>query len=169
GLPRPASAGAGWYYARSPGSRGTRFMADFQRIGKYQIVGEIGEGAMGVVYKAHDPLLNRHVAVKMISASLKADTELRERFLREAQSAALLNHPNIITIFDFGEEQDRIYMAMELLQGSDLKEVIGSPALDRLEDKLAVMEQMADGMAFAHKHGVIHRDLKPGNVHLQPN
>jgi serine/threonine protein kinase len=144
-------------------------MPEFERVGKYQIVGEIGEGAMGVVYKAHDAVLNRYVAVKMISASLKADTELRERFLREARAAASLSHPNIITIYDFGDEHDRIYMAMELLVGTDLKELVGSPTLRRLEDKLGVMEQICDGMAFAHAQGVVHRDIKPGNIHIQPN
>src|SRR5688572_24262467 len=142
---------------------------EFEQIGKYKILGELGEGAMGVVYKAHDPILNRFVAIKMISANLKADAELRERFQREAQAAASLAHPNIITIHDFGEEHGRIYMAMELLVGTDLKELVGSPTLRRLEDKLGIMEQICDGMAFAHAHGVVHRDIKPGNVHLQPN
>ncbi len=77
---------------------------NLDRIGKYRIVGKIGQGAMGEVYKAHDPLLNRYVALKTISPALAADSEFRERFKREAQSAARLNHPNIVTVFDFGEE-----------------------------------------------------------------
>jgi serine/threonine-protein kinase len=140
-----------------------------ESVGKYKILGEIGEGAMGIVYKAHDPFLNRYVAIKMISASLKADNELRERFQREAQAAASLNHPNIVTVHDFGEEQGKIYMAMELLEGTDLREVIGNPAQRRLEDKLAIMEQVCDGLAFAHAKTIVHRDLKPGNIHILPN
>jgi tetratricopeptide (TPR) repeat protein len=140
-----------------------------ESIGKYKILGEIGEGAMGIVYKAHDPFLNRYVAIKMISASLKADNELRERFQREAQAAASLNHPNIVTVHDFGEEQGKIYMAMELLEGTDLRDVIGNPTQRRLEDKLTIMEQVCDGLAFAHAKTIVHRDLKPGNIHILPN
>src|SRR5439155_22624284 len=138
-------------------------------IGKYRLISRIGQGAMGEVFKAHDPSLNRLVAVKTISSSLGTETELRRRFLREAQSAARLNHPNIITVYDFGEEEGRIFMAMELLEGSDLKDLIGSHALPDLERKLDVMEQICEGLAFAHSMDVVHRDLKPGNVHVQPS
>jgi len=138
-------------------------------IGKYRLVTRIGQGAMGEVFKAHDPSLNRMVAVKTISSSLGTETELRRRFLREAQSAARLNHPNIITVYDFGEEEGRIFMAMELLEGSDLKDLIGSHALPDLERKLDVMEQICEGLAFAHSMEVVHRDLKPSNVHVQPS
>ena len=138
-------------------------------IGKYRLVSRIGQGAMGEVFKAHDPSLNRMVAVKTISSNLGTESELRRRFLREAQSAARLNHPNIITVFDFGEEQGRIFMAMELLEGSDLKDLIGSHALPDLERKLDVMEQVCEGLAFAHSMDVVHRDLKPGNIHVQPS
>lgn len=142
---------------------------EFKKIGKYDILGEIGQGAMGVVYKAHDPILNRFVAIKMISANLGADDELKRRFHREAQAAARLNHQNIITVFDFGEEQGKIYMAMELLEGTDLKDLMAAGALQTLDDKLAVVEQILDGLAFAHSKEVVHRDLKPGNIHIQPN
>jgi len=138
------------------------------RIGKYEIVSRIGQGAMGEVYKAHDPVLNRFVAVKTMTGVLTADDELVERFRREAQSAARLNHVNIVTVYDFGEEQGRFYMAMELLEGVDLKEVIGTRGLNDLWDKLDVMEQVADGLAFAHGQGVVHRDLKPANIRVLP-
>jgi tetratricopeptide (TPR) repeat protein len=141
---------------------------ELDRIGKYRVVGRIGQGAMGEVYKAHDPLLNRYVAVKTIAPALAADPSFKTRFQREAQSAAQLNHPNIITIYDFGEEDGLTYMAMELLEGRDLKEVIRGRGT-HLGEKLAIMEQMCDGLAFAHTKGVVHRDLKPSNVHLQPN
>ena len=141
---------------------------NLDRIGKYRIVGKIGQGAMGEVYKAHDPLLNRYVALKTISPSLAADSEFRERFKREAQSAARLNHPNIVTVFDFGEESGLTYMAMELLEGLDLREALRRRSLGHLGRKLEVMVQLCDGLAFAHSQGVVHRDLKPGNVHIQP-
>jgi predicted Ser/Thr protein kinase/tetratricopeptide (TPR) repeat protein len=140
---------------------------NLDHIGKYRVVGTIGKGAMGEVYKAKDPLLNRFVAIKRIAPSLAADPDFRRRFQREAQSAAQLGHSNIVTVFDFGEEDGLPYMAMELLEGRDLKEVIRSRDL-RLAEKLSVMEQLCDGLAFAHSKGVVHRDLKPGNIHLQP-
>jgi serine/threonine protein kinase len=140
-----------------------------ERIGKYQILGEIGRGTMGTVYKARDPILKRDVAIKTLAASPGKNDESRRRFEREAQAAALLAHPNIVTVHDFGEEQGLTYMAMELLEGQDLKDVIGTPKMAVLEDKLRVMEQIAAGLALAHGKGVVHRDLKPANIHLQPN
>ncbi len=142
---------------------------ELKRFGKYEVLGPLGEGAMGVVYKAQDPILNRFVAIKTISAGLGADDELRQRFQREARAAASLNHPNIITIHDFGEEQGQIYMAMELLEGDDLKDLIGTDSPKPLEEKLEIMERICDGLAFAHAKNIVHRDLKPGNIHIQPN
>src|SRR6266545_3032251 len=139
-----------------------------EQIGKYRVLAKIGQGSMGEVYKGHDPFLNRFVAIKTITASLGADEEIRKRFLREAQSAARLNHPNIITVYDFGEEHGKIYMAMELLEGRDLKELIGSHSLGDLEQKLDIMDQISDGLAFAHANDLVHRDLKPANIHVQP-
>ena len=143
-------------------------MMNLNHIGKYRVVGKIGKGAMGEVYKAHDPLLNRFVALKTITVTLASDPDFKKRFQREAQSAAALNHPNIITVFDFGEEQGITYMAMELLEGVDLREAIRGKALGHLGRKLEVMQQILEGLAFAHSRGVVHRDLKPGNIHLQP-
>ena len=143
-------------------------MMNLDRIGKYRIVGKIGKGAMGEVYKAQDPLLNRFVAIKTIAPAFAAEPDFRRRFQREAQSAAQLNHPNIVTVFDFGEEDGLIYMAMELLEGRDLRDLIRARDA-HLGDKLAIMEQLCDGLGFAHAKGVVHRDLKPGNIHVQPN
>ncbi|HXB55352.1 MAG TPA: protein kinase [Vicinamibacteria bacterium] len=142
---------------------------ELERIGKYRILGKIGQGAMGEVFKGQDPFLNRSVAVKTISASLAGDEEVRKRFLREAQSAAKLNHPHIITVYDFGEEHGKIYLAMELLEGKDLKDLIGGNLLSNLNQKLDIMEQIGEGMAFAHANDVVHRDLKPANIHIQPS
>jgi tetratricopeptide (TPR) repeat protein len=139
------------------------------RIGKYKILARIGQGAMGEVYKAHDPLLNRYVAIKTIASSLGTDPQYRQRFQREARAAAQLNHPHIITVFDLGEAEGITYMAMELLEGRDLKDVIVTGGLPSLREQLAVMQQVCDGVAFAHSKGVVHRDLKPSNIHIQPN
>ena len=140
-----------------------------QKVGKYLIVDKIGSGAMGEVYRAHDPILNRDVAVKTMAELYAADDQLVERFRREAQSAARLNHPNVVTVFDFGEESGRFYLAMELLDGADLKELIAGRALNDLWDKLDVMEQIAEGLAYAHVQGVVHRDVKPANIRVLPN
>jgi serine/threonine-protein kinase len=140
-----------------------------QKLGKYNIVDKIGKGAMGEVYKGHDPVLNRYVAIKIIAETLGTDIDLVERFKREARNAAGLNHPNIITIYDFVEEEGHLYMVMELLEGQDLKELIkcGSPVT--MEQILSIMEQIADGLGFAHSRGIIHRDLKPANIHVSKN
>jgi serine/threonine protein kinase len=140
-----------------------------KQIGKYTIVGKVGAGAMGEVFKAHDPVLNRYVAVKTIVSSLDQHDDLRQRFQREAQSAAQLNHPNIVSVYDFGEDEGQIFMAMELLEGSDLREIIRARRLLTLEEKLRLMEQVCDGLGFAHAKGIVHRDLKPGNIHVLPS
>ncbi len=137
-------------------------------FGKYEAISHLGSGAMGVVWRAQDPVLGRTVAIKTISAALGSDNENKERFLREARAAAQLNHPNIITVFDFGQADNELYMAMELLEGKDLKELIAAGTLT-FDQKLDIMEQVADGLAYAHGREVIHRDLKPGNIHVQPN
>jgi tRNA A-37 threonylcarbamoyl transferase component Bud32/tetratricopeptide (TPR) repeat protein len=139
------------------------------QIGKYKLLEKIGQGAMGEVYKAHDTVLSRFVAVKTISAELSGDDTLRRRFEREAQSAARLNHPNIITVYDYGEEKGVIYMAMELLEGYDLKHVIAQRLPLSLDEKLAIVDQIAEGLAFAHANEIVHRDLKPANVHVLPS
>jgi eukaryotic-like serine/threonine-protein kinase len=136
------------------------------RIGKYAIQGLIGQGAMGQVFRAHDTVLNRHVAIKMMAAEVSADPQLSQRFLREAQSAAQLNHPNIVTLHDFGDDNGQLFMAMELLEGQDLSKIIRQGTLASLEDKLALMEQCCDGLAFAHGMQLVHRDLKPANIHV---
>ncbi len=142
---------------------------ELKRLGKYEIVAKIGEGGMGEVHRAHDPVLNRDVAIKTLAAGGDAAGDLRKRFHREAQSAAGLNHPNIVTVHDFGEEHGYMYIAMELLEGRDLREVIKRKRPMSLEAKLDLMDQICDGVAFAHARDVIHRDLKPANIHLLPN
>jgi serine/threonine protein kinase len=113
-----------------------------QKLGKYNIVGKIGKGAMGDINKGHDPVLNRFVAIKIIAETLGTDSDLVERFKREARNAARLNHPNIITIYDFVEEEGHLYMVMELLEGQDLKELIKSGSPVTMDQILSIMEQI---------------------------
>ena len=140
-----------------------------EQIGKYEILAEIGRGTMGTVYKAKDPTLNRVVAIKTMAATPGRNDESKQRFQREAQAAAHLSHPNIVTVHDLGEEKGFIYMAMEYLEGKDLRDVIDAQSLTTLDERLHVMEQVAAGLAFAHSKGVVHRDLKPANIQVQPN
>jgi len=140
-------------------------MAD--RIGKYEIVERIGRGGMGTVYKARDTRLNRMVALKVVSPEVELTDELRQRFFDEAQACAGLSHPNIVTIYDVGEEDDRLYIVMELLDGQELKRLIADHAVLSIEDKVSVMIQLCDALAYAHDKGIIHRDIKPGNILFQ--
>jgi eukaryotic-like serine/threonine-protein kinase len=140
-----------------------------ERIGPYGILESIGQGSTSHVYKGYDEALRRFVAVKTITGPALADETVRRRFEREARAAAGLSHPNIVTVYDFGSHQGRLYMSMELLAGIDLKQALGDGTLERLEDCLEVMAQIARGMAFAHSQGIVHRDLKPANIRLLPN
>ena len=154
-----------------PRLRGVRARSDRmerERIGKYEIVGELGRGTMGEVYKARDPVLNRFVALKTLTARVAPGDETLQRFQREAQAAALLNHPNIVTVHDFGEEGGLLYMAMELLEGTDLREAIDGELLKTLDEKLDVMDGVLAALDYAHAKGVVHRDVKPANIHLGP-
>ena len=139
-------------------------------LGRYEITKELGKGAMGIVYQGRDPKINRTVAIKTLrfeegidEGSLK---EMKERFFREAQAAGNLSHPNIVKIYDAGEEQDIAYMAMELLQGDDLKKWTAKNNLLPLSKALECIAVSAEALDFAHKNGVIHRDIKPANIML---
>ncbi len=139
--------------------------AKLKQLGRYKLVEELGRGAMGVVYKAEDPLLNRTVAVKtiLLMDDPAARAEYEARFFQEAKAAGGLNHPNLITIHDIGREGDVAYMAMELLEGTELREMMAKGRLP-LPFALDVVAQVADGLAHAHEHGVVHRDIKPANI-----
>jgi serine/threonine protein kinase len=138
-----------------------------RKIGRYRIVGRIGRGAMGVVYSAVDELMDRPVALKVLIADLETDPDTRARFYREAQAAARLLHPNVITIYNAGEEQGRSYIAMQLLEGAPLPTYMKRPEAASLERKLDLMTQVCEGLAAAHAEGIIHRDLKPNNLFVQ--
>jgi serine/threonine-protein kinase len=124
---------------------------------------------MGAVYKANDPLLQRLVALKVISESVEESEVLRARFFREAKACAQLSHPNIITIYDLGEDSGRLFIVMEYLEGEELRQVISQRRDLALETKLALMEQICEGLAYAHQKGIVHRDIKPGNVFISHN
>jgi serine/threonine-protein kinase len=135
-------------------------------IGKYQIEDVLGEGAMGVVYRALDPVLNRRVAIKIMSDALAQDTDLRQRFLREAQAAGSLQHPHVVTIYDFGDVDGHPFIAMEYVEGVDLEHLLRTNAPLPVEEKLDLVIGVLQGLAYAHKKGVIHRDIKPANVRV---
>ena len=137
-----------------------------KNIGKYEIVSELGQGAMGVVYKARDPLIGRMVALKTITSGLSGKPELLERFYQEARSAGALQHPNIVTIFELGKEGDTPYIAMEFLEGDSLEKIVQRRDVLPLSKKIGFMSQICSALDYAHKHGVIHRDIKPGNIML---
>jgi hypothetical protein len=135
-------------------------------LGKFEILDKIGQGAMGVVYKARDPLIGRLVALKTISAGLAEDTESLERFYQEARAAGTLQHPNIVTIFELGKQDDTPFIAMEFLEGASLDKVISARLPMPLSQKLGYIVHVCRAIEYAHKRGVVHRDIKPGNVML---
>ena len=136
-------------------------------IGKYRIVELVGEGAMGVVYKATDSLLNRTVAIKVMNDAIARQDELRARFLREAQAAASLQHPNVVSIYDLGEVDGHLYIAMEYVPGADLETIVkDKDAPLTLQQKLDVVIDVLTGLSFAHKRGIVHRDIKPANIRI---
>jgi len=136
-----------------------------ERIGRYRVVAEIGRGAMGIVYRGEDEALGRSVAIKTILASMDSIEQAGylARFKQEAKVLGGLSHPSIITVFDFGDERGVAYLAMEFLQGKEVRDLISERKLD-LAAAVDIAAQVADGLAFAHGRGVVHRDIKPGNV-----
>lgn len=151
------------FAARSLNARHESSVA--MNIGRYEVIDEIGHGAMGTVCRARDPLIERTVAIKTVAiAQLRQDgAETETRFLREAQSAGRLSHPNIVTIYDVGETDGLAYIAMEYLPGATLRNLMNKGPMP-LDLALDTTLQMAEALAFAHEHGVIHRDIKPANV-----
>ena len=145
------------------------------KIAQYDIMGELGRGGMGVVYDAIDPRLDRHVAIKVIelpsdpNMSDSTRAELVERFKREAKASAKLNHPNIVSIFDFGEYEGRYYMVMEYLQGRNLSELLKLHSPMALPVALKALAQTCEALDFAHHQGIIHRDIKPANIVILDN
>jgi len=142
---------------------------EVQKIGKYIIKKKLGRGGMGYVYHGYDPYIKRDVAIKIIHPDLAEDTMLVERFKREAQSAGGLRHPNIVIIYDLGEDNNRPFIAMEFLEGTDMEKLIRDKVNLPLEQKLEIIIQVCDGLDYAHKHGIVHRDITPSNIRILDN
>jgi serine/threonine protein kinase len=136
------------------------------KFGKFEIEAELGQGAMGKVYRAHDPILDRPVALKTVSPALLTTPETLTRFRREAKAAARLTHPNIVTVYEVGEEKGTHFIAMELVEGMDLGEALSPPDRLTTEHKVRMIVDVCRGLDFAHKMGVVHRDVKPANIRL---
>ena len=134
-----------------------------QTISHYKILDKLGEGGMGLVYKARDTHLDRFVAIKVLPPEKVADPDRKKRFVQEAKAASALNHPNIITIHDIDQSEGIDFIAMEYVDGRTLDELIGRKGM-KLSEVLKISIQMADALAAAHEAGIVHRDLKPGNV-----
>jgi serine/threonine-protein kinase len=147
-------------------------VAVLKQLGKYKVVEVIGKGAMGVVYKGYDPVLQRHVALKCVRKEL-VDENLAEqiiaRFKNEALASGRLNHPAIVGIYDYGENKQLAYIAMEFVQGRGLRDFLARQERFGLQDVMTIMTQLLDALDYAHEHGVVHRDIKPQNIIMTPN
>jgi serine/threonine-protein kinase len=137
-------------------------------LGRYELLAELGKGAMGVVYRANDPLLDRQVAIKTVSMSLDPQemAEYEGRFYQEAKAVGSLNHPNIVTVYDVGKSGNLAYMAMEFLQGEELRALMATGQPLPVARAVDIAAQVAEGLAYAHQNGVVHRDVKPANIML---
>jgi eukaryotic-like serine/threonine-protein kinase len=145
-------------------------MMSQRSIGRYEIQAELGRGAMGVVYRAHDPLLSRTVAIKTINMDLEQEgmEEYEARFYQEAKAAGGLNHPNIVIVYDIGKTGNLAYMAMEYIEGVELRTMLSLGQPLPVEQALDIAAQVAEGLSYAHEHHVVHRDVKPANILITP-
>src|SRR5687768_3482247 len=139
-------------------------MSDPKRLGRYELLELIGQGSLGALYRSRDTLLGREVAVKVMAAGFHGDETAQARFFREAKAAARLQHVNIVTMFEFGEQDQTPFIVMEFLRGFSLANRMRQQTAMPLREKLDVAIQLCAGLEAAHKQGVVHRDVKPGNV-----
>jgi serine/threonine protein kinase len=129
-----------------------------ERIGRYRVLGELGKGGMGVVYEAHDPVLDRPVAIKLVRTGRLRSEKGRQRLMREAQTIAQMSHPNIVAVYEVGSHDDQLFIAMELVVGKSLRKWLSATKRARAEI-LAVLEQAGEGLAAAHRVGIVQRDF----------
>ena len=139
---------------------------DPRKFGRYEVIDELGKGAMGTVYRARDPMLHRTVAIKTVNMDLDRDevADYEARFYQEARAAGGLNHPNIVTIYDIGKSGTIAYMAMELLEGNELRTIMAQGKALPVGRAIDIAAQAAEGLGYAHDHDVVHRDIKPANL-----
>ncbi len=138
-----------------------------KKAGRYEVVSELGRGSMGVVYQGYDPVIGRTVAIKTLLTEGLAPQEFQEykaRFQREAQAAGVLAHPNIVTVYDFGEDSGVLYLAMEYLEGRSLEKIVGEQGLLAIETIIPMYDQVCSALDHAHSHNIVHRDIKPANI-----
>ncbi len=140
-----------------------------ERLGRYQIEGELGRGSMSIVYEAFDPHIDRRLAVKILRERFAREVKSRQRFLREARSAGGLNHPNIVTVFDVGQFEGQPYLVMERLPGQSLEAYLESGNQPTPAEVIDIGIQLASALNYAHQRGVIHRDVKPSNIYIDPD
>lgn len=138
------------------------------KYGRYKIINELGRGAMGVVYKAHDPRIDREIALKVLRADRVTSEDFLHRFLKEAKAIGRLSHHNIVTVHDVGQDHDTVFIAMELLEGLPLNELNQSRQMS-MENITDICAQIADALDYAHDRGIIHRDIKPTNIIVTPD
>src|SRR5580704_17439512 len=135
-------------------------------LGKYEVLEELGTGSMGVIYRGRDTILDRDVALKTIARSGNLDPELKERFYREAKACARMQHPNVVAIYELGEQDGMLFIALELLNGCDLRQFISERRVLSISKKLEVMAGACEGLHHAHSTGIVHRVIKPSNIFL---
>ena len=142
------------------------------KTGRYEVVRELGRGSMGIVYQGHDPVIGRTVAIKTMlteGLSSRAYEEFKARFQREAQAAGVLNHPNIVSVYDYGEDSGTLYLIMEFLEGKSLEKLVEGRNILPIETILPMYDQVCDALDHAHQHGIVHRDIKPANIMILDN
>ena len=135
-------------------------------IGRYEVLERVGRGGMGVLYRGRDPVLDREVAIKVMGGDFAADDSARTRFYREARASARLQHRNIVTIYEFAEDNGNPYIAMEFLRGQSLQARMAAAGAFPLVQKLDIVTQLLTGLHYAHEQGIVHRDVKPANIWL---
>ena len=155
----------------SPASSSISKKTPMRRVGRFSVTDKLGKGANGTVFLGHDPVIDRPVAIKILGAAIGvADKKQQEQhFINEARAAGRLSHPNIVTIYDASSEGGTTFIAMEFLQGQDLRELMASGKRFDIIEISNIISKVAEALAYAHEHGVIHRDIKPANIFILPN